>query len=179
MCFEINACVVCGNPIEGGVLVTQANRRAKGKGGHAYVCHSCAEAEAKRSARNKAVRGKANEAELEYRLTIHCEYSLEAKAEFVKSKWLACEGNLKSPKYRNMKWQRKLETLDHLIETGDIVLTRDMAVSVIRDGDVLECTQVAYTGKAEFLDFVRHLVGKHKADIYLAKYGKTFGYENN
>lgn len=177
MLFHVSNCCVCGNEISGGVRVAQANRKAQGKGGAAYVCADCAAKQAKRSARNKAERGAEMVCNLEYRITIHCEYSLEAKAEFVKSKWLACEGNLKSPKYKNLKWQRKLETLDHLIESGDIELTRDIAVSVIRDGAVLECRQLAYTGKADFLDYMRDLVEHYKAEKYLELYGKTFGYK--
>lgn len=176
MRFVISNCCVCGREIEYGVPVTQANRKAHGNGGSAYMCLDCATKESKRSARNKEVRGASTVTELEYRITIHCDYSLTAKAEFTKSKWLACEGNLKSPKYKNLMWQRKLETLDRLIETGDIVLTRDVAVSVIRHGNVLECKRVAYTGKSDFLTYMRELVANHKADIYEELYGKDFGY---
>lgn len=179
--FIISNCAICNNPIEHGVKTELANRGSHGIAGTAYVCHACAEAEAKaRKTRNKAERGAAMEHELEYRFTIPCEYSLRARAEFAntRSKWLAVDGALKSPKYANMMWQRKLETLDHLIEDGDIVLTGEVSVSVLHGSKVLECTSVAYEGKAEFLGFIRHLVGIHKADIYFAKYGKTFGYEN-
>lgn len=179
MRFVVSNCCVCGRDLANvpATRVTQANRKAQGKGGSAYVCPKCAAEQVRRSTRNAEVRGAATEAELEYRITIPCEYSLTGKAEFVKSKWLPCDGALKSPKYRNMMWQRKLETLDKLIASGDIVITGKVYVSVLRGSDTIESERVAYTNKAEFLTFVRELVAEHKAAIYFAKYGKTFGYD--
>lgn len=174
-----HTCVSCLNPFDESdmVRVTQANRASHNNEGAAFICKHCAEAKAKRNARNKAERGAEMVCDLDYRITIPCKYTVQTRAEFCKAGWLACDGALKSPKLHNFKWQRKLETLDSLIERGEVELTGKMSVSVLRGSDVLECEKVEYLGKAEFLTFVRELVEHHKAEIYLRLYGKTFGYK--
>lgn len=173
-------CVVCGDPVDfhAAARVSQASRSCESNTGNGLVCDECKGKVAKRNARNSVKRGAETPVlDFEYRFTIPCEYTLRTKAEFCKAKWLACDGAIKSPKLHNMMWTRKLETMDKLVASGDMVLTGKVSVSILLGSDVLECEKVEYEGKAEFLAFVRELVEHHKALAYLEAYGKTLGYK--
>lgn len=180
MLHTVHTCVCCHNDYTERemIRVSLANRASHDNRGTAFICANCAGDTAPRKARNNSERGAETVTELEYRFTIPATYTAKTRAEFCgkRSGWLACDGAIKSPKYANMKWQRKFETLDKLIERGELELTGDIYVSVIRHGAVLKCTATEYNGKSDFLAFVRKLVDEHKAAIYTEIYGKPFHY---
>ena len=172
-------CVCCENAFDESemVRITKANRASHNNAGTGFICRNCADDTAPRKARNKTERGAETLAALEYRFTLPCEYTAQARAEFCgRNGWLACKGAIKSPKLANMKWQRRLETLDALIQRGELAFTSDVYVSVIYDGRVLECVECTYENKDDFLLFVRALVDGYKKAAYTIKCGKPFHY---
>ena len=179
MC-EVHRCVSCGNEVDfwNAERVTVAHRKANGEGGSALVCPTCAAEMHSKGARNRIERGAENVPQLDYRITFYCDYGMRAKTELCgsRSQWLPCEGAIKSPLLHNMKWQRRLETVDALINEGELEMTAPVSITVLSEGVVLEHEKVPYNGKADFLTVIRDLVEHHKALRYLEVYGNTYGY---